>query len=31
LSAGTAYRFSIYHIMQVEALAPLFPVELEDL
>jgi hypothetical protein len=31
LSAGTAYRFSIYHIMRVDALAPLFPVELEDL
>jgi hypothetical protein len=31
LSAGTAYRFNIYHIMRVEALAPLFPVELEDL
>jgi hypothetical protein len=31
LSAGTAYRFSVYHIMQVDELAPLFPVELEDL
>ncbi|HJU17128.1 MAG TPA: acyclic terpene utilization AtuA family protein [Stellaceae bacterium] len=31
LSAGTAYRFNVYHIMQVDALAPLFPVELEDL
>ena len=31
LSAGTAYRFSIYHLMLVAALAPLFPVELEDL
>jgi hypothetical protein len=30
LSAATAYRFNIYHIMRVEALAPLFPVELED-
>jgi hypothetical protein len=31
LSAGTAYRFNVYHIMQVDALAPLFPVEVEDL
>jgi hypothetical protein len=31
LSGGTAYRFSIYHIMQVDALAPLFPVEIEEL
>jgi hypothetical protein len=31
LSAGTAYRFNVYHIMQVDELAPLFPVEIEDL
>jgi hypothetical protein len=31
LSAGPAYRFNAYHIMQVDELAPLFPVELEDL
>jgi hypothetical protein len=28
---GTAYRFNVYHIMEVNALAPLFPVEIEDL
>lgn len=27
--AGPAYRFSLYHLMDVDALAPLFPVELE--
>jgi hypothetical protein len=31
LSGGTAYRFNVYHIMQVDELAPLFPVEIEDL
>jgi hypothetical protein len=31
VSAGTAYRFNAYHIMQVDALEPLFPVETEDL
>jgi len=31
LSAGTAYRFNVYHIMQVDELAPLFPVEIEEL
>ena len=31
LVAGPAYRFNIYHIMAVDALAPLFPVELEDI
>jgi hypothetical protein len=31
VSAGTAYRFNAYHIMQVDALAPLFPVETEDI
>ncbi len=30
LTAGDAYRFSVYHIMQVDALAPLFPVALEE-
>jgi len=30
LTAGDAYRFSIYHIMQVDALAPLFPVATEE-
>jgi hypothetical protein len=29
--AGSAYRFNIYHVMEVDALAPLFPVTLEDL
>lgn len=29
LTAGDAYRFSVYHIMQVDDLAPLFPVNLE--
>jgi len=31
LSGGTAYRFNVYQIMQVDELAPLFPVEVEDL
>ncbi|MSO77835.1 MAG: acyclic terpene utilization AtuA family protein [Alphaproteobacteria bacterium] len=31
VEAGTAFRFSIYHIMDVAALAPLFPVTVEDL
>lgn len=31
LDAGSAYRFSLYHLMEVEALAPLFPVTLEDI
>lgn len=31
LMAGTAYRFSVYHVIEVDALAPLFPVEHEDL
>lgn len=31
ISAGTAYRFNAYHVMQVDALAPLFPVEFESL
>lgn len=31
VEAGTAYRFSIYHVMDVDALAPLFPITVEDL
>jgi hypothetical protein len=31
IEAGTAYRFSLYHVMDVDELAPLFPVELEEL
>jgi hypothetical protein len=31
VEAGTAYRFSIYHVMDVEALEPLFPIQLEDI
>jgi len=31
LSGGTAYRFNVYHIMQVGELPPLFPVEIEEL
>lgn len=30
LDAGSAYRFSLYHLMEVDALAPLFPVTLEN-
>lgn len=29
--AGTAYRFSVYHVMEVDELASLFPVTVEDL
>jgi hypothetical protein len=29
--AGTAYRFSAYHVVEVDALAPLFPVQIEEL
>lgn len=29
LDAGPAYRFSLYHVMEVDALAPLFPVTVE--
>jgi hypothetical protein len=28
---GPAYRFSVYHIMQVDALEPLFPIKIETL
>lgn len=31
LAAGTAYRFTLYHVMPVDDLAPLFPVIVEDL
>jgi len=31
LAAGTAYRFNAYHVMEVDALEPLFPVAIEDL
>ena len=31
LMAGTAYRFSVYHVMQVDGLAGLFPVAVERL
>jgi hypothetical protein len=31
LAAGTAYRFTVYHVFEVEALAPLFPVSIEDI
>ena len=31
LAAGTAYRFTVYHVIDVDALAPLFPVSIEDI
>lgn len=31
LTAGTAYRFTAYHVMEVDALEPLFPVSIEML
>lgn len=31
IMAGTAYRFSAYHVMEVDALEPLFPVTVENL
>jgi len=31
LVAGTAYRFNIHHLMEVDSLAPLFPVTVEEL
>jgi hypothetical protein len=31
LAAGTAYRFCVYHVMDVDDLAPLFPLTIEDL
>ena len=30
LEAGSVYRFSLYHLMEVEDAAPLFPVEIEE-
>lgn len=30
-NAGTAYRFNAYHVMENEELAPLFPVQVEDI
>jgi len=31
IAAGDAYRFSVYHVMDVDELAPLFPVEIVDM
>jgi hypothetical protein len=31
LAAGDAYRFSVYHVMEVDDLAPLFPVTVHDI
>ena len=31
VAAATAYRFNVYHVMDVDALAPFFPVHMEDL
>lgn len=31
VAAGTAYRFSVYHVMEVDDLAALFPVTVEEL
>ena len=31
LEAGPAYRFSLYHLMEVDDAAPLFPIELHEL
>jgi len=31
LTAGDAYRFSVYHVMDVDDLAPLFPVGVEEI
>ncbi len=31
LTGGPAYRFNAYHIMEVDDLAPLFPIEMEDI
>lgn len=31
IMAGTAYRFSVYHVMEVDDLPPLFPVSLEEI
>jgi hypothetical protein len=31
VAASTAYRFNVYHVMDVDALEPLFPLHMEDL
>ena len=31
LDAGTAYRFSAYHVMETDELAPLFPLRVEEI
>ena len=31
LAAGDAYRFSVYHVMEIDDLAPLFPVTVHDI
>jgi hypothetical protein len=31
VAAATAYRFNVYHVMDVDALEPFFPVHMEDL
>lgn len=31
IAAGDAYRFSLYHVMQVDELEPLFPVTIRDI
>ena len=31
IAAGDAYKFSVYHVMQVDALAPLFPVAVHEI
>ena len=31
LDARTAYRFNVYHVMETDELAPLFPVEFEEI
>ncbi|MCC7426504.1 MAG: acyclic terpene utilization AtuA family protein [Alphaproteobacteria bacterium] len=30
ISCGSAYRFNAYHVMEVDDLAPLFPIEVEE-
>lgn len=31
IQAGTAYRFSFYHVMEVDDIASVFPIEIEDI
>ena len=31
INAGTAYRFSFYHVMEVDDIAALFPIEIEEI